>query len=149
MVTKGSSFSEDQFGKKVDRCITDTLVKAGMSKKWEFITFGHYVRIPWIARSILSFDSIEIWRTELLNPMFKFNRGRTCYWFSGLVAVFQTESIPTLGWTWFWIWCRLQELWISTEFEWKILKYYSRRHLKWSCQLKKSHRLCYNWIKTI
>lgn len=29
-VTGGSSFSEDQFGKKVDRCITDTLVKAGM-----------------------------------------------------------------------------------------------------------------------
>lgn len=28
-VTKGSSFSEDQFGKKVDRCLTDTLVKAG------------------------------------------------------------------------------------------------------------------------
>lgn len=28
-VTAGSSFSEDQFGKKVDRCITDTLVKAG------------------------------------------------------------------------------------------------------------------------
>lgn len=30
-VTGGSgSFSEDQLGKKVDRCITDTLVKAGM-----------------------------------------------------------------------------------------------------------------------
>lgn len=29
-VTAGKSFSEDQFGKKVDRCITDTLVKAGM-----------------------------------------------------------------------------------------------------------------------
>lgn len=29
-VTEGSAFSEDQFGKKVDRCITDTLVKAGM-----------------------------------------------------------------------------------------------------------------------
>lgn len=28
-VTAGKSFSEDQFGKKVDRCITDTLVKAG------------------------------------------------------------------------------------------------------------------------
>lgn len=28
-VTAGKSFSEDQFGKKVDRCITDTLIKAG------------------------------------------------------------------------------------------------------------------------
>lgn len=28
-VTKGAAFSEDQFGRKVDRCITDTLVKAG------------------------------------------------------------------------------------------------------------------------
>lgn len=29
-VTGGSgTFSEDQFGKKFDRCITDTLVKAG------------------------------------------------------------------------------------------------------------------------
>lgn len=29
-VTKGSAFSEDQFGKKIDRCVTDTLVKTGM-----------------------------------------------------------------------------------------------------------------------
>lgn len=30
-VTGGSgSYAEDQFGKKIDRCITDTLVKAGM-----------------------------------------------------------------------------------------------------------------------
>lgn len=33
-VTAGSgSFSEDQYGKKIDRCITDTLVKAGMYTK--------------------------------------------------------------------------------------------------------------------
>lgn len=33
-VTAGSgSYSEDQFGKKIDRCITDTLVKAGMYEK--------------------------------------------------------------------------------------------------------------------
>lgn len=28
-VVEKNTFSEDQFGKKVDRCITDTLVKAG------------------------------------------------------------------------------------------------------------------------
>lgn len=31
-VVDKSTFSEDQFGKKIDRCITDTLVKAGMFK---------------------------------------------------------------------------------------------------------------------
>lgn len=29
-VADKNTFSEDQFGKKIDRCITDTLVKAGM-----------------------------------------------------------------------------------------------------------------------
>lgn len=28
--TNLTSISEDQFGQKVDRCITDTLIKAGM-----------------------------------------------------------------------------------------------------------------------
>lgn len=28
-VTGANAFSEDQFGKKIDRCITDTIVKAG------------------------------------------------------------------------------------------------------------------------
>lgn len=46
-VTKGSSsFSEDQFGKKVDKCIADTLVKAGMCI--EFMTFDYYYVRMWI-----------------------------------------------------------------------------------------------------
>lgn len=31
-VANNNTFSEDQIGKKIDRCITDTLVKAGMVK---------------------------------------------------------------------------------------------------------------------
>lgn len=43
-VVKESSFAEDQFGKKVDRCITDTLVKAG--KLINFIAYiQDYVRL--------------------------------------------------------------------------------------------------------
>lgn len=49
VVADKNTFSEDQFGKKIDRCITDTLVKAGMLKKqmWrcqnETLTFVSWI----------------------------------------------------------------------------------------------------------
>lgn len=43
------SYSEDQFGKKIDRCITDTLVKAGMYERIriEKLPKYYYVRCVW------------------------------------------------------------------------------------------------------
>lgn len=51
-VTAGKSFSEDQFGKKVDRCITDTLVKAGMHINIDNDNISiHYVRLYRLKKS--------------------------------------------------------------------------------------------------
>lgn len=39
MEAKKTVFSEDEYGRKIDRCLTDTLIKGGM-----YLKFGKHIK---------------------------------------------------------------------------------------------------------
>lgn len=98
------SFSEDEFGQKIDRCLTDTLVKAGT------ISLHYIIGISWTLRILIT-------DTFFSN---KICRRWSGHWRRPFIAVFQATSVSTVGRNWLWSRRWIQKLRTRTQLSKKV-----------------------------